>query len=83
MAPPRPPPRRPYRARRAGRTLYFADDGSDLVLAGLRGPALDTFTRSDLGHDPTPSILYATVRHAVAASGLRAEPVGQGEDAGA
>ena len=61
----------------------LADDGIDLVLAGLRGPALDTFTRSDLGHDPTPSILYPTVRQAVAASGIRPEPVGQGEDAGA
>ena len=61
----------------------LADDGIDLVLAGLRGPALDTFTRSDLGHDPTPSFLYPTVRQAVAASGIRPEPVGQGEDAGA
>ena len=61
----------------------LADDGIDLVLAGLRGPALDTFTRSDLGHDPTRSILYPTVRQAVAASGIRPEPVGQGEDAGA
>jgi MFS superfamily sulfate permease-like transporter len=53
------------------------------VTVGLRGPALDTFTRSDLGHDATPSILYPTVRQAVAASGIRPEPVGQGEDAGA
>jgi hypothetical protein len=61
----------------------LADDGIDLVLAGLRGPALETFTRSDLGHDATPAILHPTVRQAVAASGLRAKPVGHGEDSGA
>jgi hypothetical protein len=52
-------------------------------VGALRGPALDAFTRSDLGHAPTPSVLCPTVRQAVAASDLRPEPVGEGPDVGA
>jgi high affinity sulfate transporter 1 len=45
----------------------LAGDGIDLAVAGLRGPALDTLRRSDLGRDAGPVILYPTVRQAVAA----------------
>jgi hypothetical protein len=43
----------------------LAADGIDLVLAGLRGPALDAVGRTDLARTVGPAnLIYPTVRQA-------------------